>query len=185
MKETCFEKFGEKVKHWITFNEPHIFSTQGYDLGLEAPGRCTFCKAGSSATEPYIVAHNLLLSHATAANIYTKNYKPKQKGSIGISLDVTWYEPASNSTADVEATKRAQDFQLGWFLDPLIFGDYPKSMKERVKKRLPVFSKFEASLVKGSLDFVGINHYTTYYAWNRTVALNDTLQDSGALTIRK
>uniref|UniRef100_A0A803QPV1 Reverse transcriptase domain-containing protein n=1 Tax=Cannabis sativa TaxID=3483 RepID=A0A803QPV1_CANSA len=183
--ETCFEKFGEKVKHWITFNEPHIFSTQGYDLGLEAPGRCTFCKAGSSATEPYIVAHNLLLSHATAANIYTKNYKPKQKGSIGISLDVTWYEPASNSTADVEATKRAQDFQLGWFLDPLVFGDYPKSMKERVKKRLPVFSKFEASLVKGSLDFVGINHYTTYYAWNRTVALNDTLQDSGALTIRK
>ncbi|KAF4368196.1 hypothetical protein F8388_022829 [Cannabis sativa] len=117
-----------------------------YDLGLEAPGRCTFCKAGSSATEPYIVAHNLLLSHATAANIYTKNYKPKQKGSIGISLD---------------------------------------SMKERVRKRLPVFSKFEASLVKGSLDFVGINHYTTYYAWNRTVALNDTLQDSGALTIRK
>ncbi|XP_062111397.1 beta-glucosidase 40-like isoform X2 [Humulus lupulus] len=181
--ETCFEKFGGKVKHWITFNEPHIFSVQGYDFGLEAPGRCSFCRAGSSATEPYIVAHNVLLSHATVADIYRKKYKPKQKGSIGISLDVTWYEPASNSTADVEATKRAQDFQLGWFLDPLIFGDYPKSMRERVRKRLPVFSKFEASLVKGSLDFVGINHYTTYYGWNRTMALNDTVQDSGALTI--
>ncbi|XP_030483928.2 beta-glucosidase 40 [Cannabis sativa] len=188
--ETCFEKFGDRVKHWITFNEPHTFSIQGYDVGLQAPGRCSiilhlFCRAGNSATEPYIVAHNVLLSHATVVDIYRKNYKSKQKGCIGISLDVMWYEPASNSTADVEATNRAQDFQLGWFLDPLIFGDYPKSMRERVRNRLPVFTKSEASLVKGSLDFVGINHYTTYYGSKSSLAtiLNDTLADSGALTV--
>lgn len=78
--ETCFQLFGDRVKHWITFNEPHTFSIQGYDVGLQAPGRCSillhlFCRAGNSATEPYIVAHHVLLSHATVADIYRKKYK--------------------------------------------------------------------------------------------------------------
>lgn len=78
--ETCFQKFGDRVKHWITFNEPHTFAVQGYDVGLQAPGRCSllgrlFCRAGNSATEPYIVAHNVILSHATVADIYRKKYK--------------------------------------------------------------------------------------------------------------
>ncbi|KAL5553657.1 hypothetical protein UlMin_041058 [Ulmus minor] len=190
--ETCFEEFGDRVKHWITFNEPHTFSFQGYDVGLEAPGRCSIllhllCRAGNSATEPYIVAHNVLLSHARAADIYRKKYKPKQKGSIGLSLDVIWFESLTNSTEDIQATKRAQDFQLGWFLDPLMFGDYPSSMRKRAGKRLPKFSRSESSLIKGSFDFLGINHYTTFYAWHNTTnligeLLNDTLADSGALT---
>jgi beta-glucosidase len=72
------------VKNWITFNEPHTVSIQGYDVGLQAPGRCSillhlFCRAGNSATEPYIVAHNMLLSHGAAADIYRKKYKVKGK----------------------------------------------------------------------------------------------------------
>ena len=78
--ETCFEKFGDRVKHWMTFNEPHTFTTQGFDVGLQAPGRCSillhlFCRAGNSATEPYTVAHNILRAHATVADIYRKKYK--------------------------------------------------------------------------------------------------------------
>lgn len=80
--ETCFQKFGDRVKHWITFNEPHTFTIQGYDVGLQAPGRCSillhlFCRAGNSATEPYIVAHNALLTHAKVVDIYRKKYKVK------------------------------------------------------------------------------------------------------------
>ncbi|XP_058194871.1 beta-glucosidase 40-like isoform X2 [Rhododendron vialii] len=191
--ETCFEKFGDRVKHWTTFNEPHTISTQGYDTGLFAPGRCSIllhllCKAGNSATEPYIVGHNLLLAHATVADIYKTKYKQKQHGSLSISFNVIWYEPATNSIEDIEATQRAQDFQLGWFLDPLIFGDYPSSMKDRVGSRLPRFTKAESALLKGSLDFVGINHYTTFYAWHNTthieeVLLHDTTSDAGAITL--
>ncbi|XP_057481585.1 beta-glucosidase 40-like [Actinidia eriantha] len=191
--ETCFEKFGDRVKHWITFNEPHTFTTQGYDVGLQAPGRCSillhiFCRGGNSATEPYIVGHNVLLSHATVVDIYRRKYKPKQHGSVGVSFDVIWFEPATNSTADIEAAQRAQDFQLGWFIEPLIFGEYPSSMITRVGSRLPRFTKAESALLKGSLDFIGINHYTTFYAKPNTtniigVLLNDSIADSGAITL--
>nr|AUO68304.1 putative glycoside hydrolase [Populus trichocarpa] len=194
--ETCFEIYGDRVKHWITFNEPHTVAIQGYDVGLHAPGRCSiflhlFCRAGSSATEPYIVAHNILLSHGTVADIYRKKYKAKQRGSLGISLDVIWFEPATNTTNDIEAAQRAQDFQLGWFIEPLILGNYPITMRNRVGDRLPNFTENDVALVKGSFDFVGINHYTTFYARSNDSlfgdligkVLNDSLADSGAITL--
>ncbi|KAL8122289.1 hypothetical protein AgCh_018874 [Apium graveolens] len=188
--ETCFQEFGDRVKHWMTFNEPHTFAIQGYDLGLEAPGRCSilshlYCKDGNSATEPYIVGHNVLLAHGTATDIYRKMYKQKQNGIVGLAFDTFWYEPTTNSTADIEAAGRAMEFNLGWFLDPLMFGDYPSSMRSRVGSRLPKFSEAESTLLKGSLDFVGINHYTTWYAMNSSVEsfLNDSIADIGALTL--
>ncbi|KAK6133889.1 hypothetical protein DH2020_032350 [Rehmannia glutinosa] len=182
----------DKVKYWITFNEPHTVAVQGYDVGLQAPSRCSillgaFCRAGNSASEPYTVGHNMLLSHAIVVDIYKKKYKPKQQGSIGITLDSFWYEPATNSSADIQATQRAIDFNLGWFIEPLIVGDYPKSMRSRVGSRLPRFSPAQSNLLKGSFDFIGINHYTTWFAKENTtniigVALNDTLADSGTFT---
>ncbi|XP_014492884.1 beta-glucosidase 40 [Vigna radiata var. radiata] len=185
--ELCFEKFGDRVKNWITFNEPHTFAMMGYDLGIEAPGRCSIllhqlCRHGNSSTEPYIVAHNVLNSHAILVDIYRKKYKKIQGGSIGISLDVIWVEPATNSKEDIEAAQRALDFQLGWFLEPLVYGDYPKIMRKRVGNRLPTFSKSQATLLKGSFDFVGINHYTTLYVYNVAVSLHDYIEDSGVLT---
>jgi beta-glucosidase len=71
-----------------------------------------------------------------------------------------------------------------------MFGDYPSSMRSRVGNRLPKFSPSEAALVKGSLDFVGINHYTTFYARNNSTnvigtLLHDSIADSGAITLRK
>ncbi|KAK9060100.1 hypothetical protein SSX86_020804 [Deinandra increscens subsp. villosa] len=191
--ETCFQKFGDRVKNWMTFNEPHTFTVQGYDVGLQAPGRCSillrlYCRAGNSATEPYIVGHNVLLSHATAFDIYKRKYKARQNGRIGIAFDVIWYVSGTNKTEDIEATQRAQDFQLGWFLDPVMFGDYPSSMRTRVGDRLPKFSKLQSALLKGSIDFVGINHYTTWYAWHNStsiigVLLNDSVADSGSITL--
>ncbi|KAJ0094502.1 hypothetical protein Patl1_16706 [Pistacia atlantica] len=172
---------------------------KGYDVGLQAPGRCSilnrlFCRAGNSATEPYIVAHNVLLAHGNAADIYRKKYQARVSVLVHSCAARTRFIMLINivgqlrSLGDIVATQRAQDFQLGWFLDPVMFGDYPSSMRSRVGGRLPRFSKSEAALVKGSVDFVGINHYTTFYASNDTLniiggLLNDSLADSGAITL--
>ncbi|KAF8378817.1 hypothetical protein HHK36_030166 [Tetracentron sinense] len=177
--ETCFQKFGDRVKHWITFNEPHNYAIQGYDVGLEAPGRCSillrlFCRAGNSATEPYIVAHNVLLSHATVADIYRKKYKKQQHGSVGISLDVVWYEPRSNSTDDIKAAHRAQDFQFGclqrWKSNRRPGMDDPNnpfiSIKDALKdeKRIKYHNDYLSNLL-ASIKEDGCN-VRGYFAWS-------------------
>ncbi|XP_043695088.1 beta-glucosidase 44-like [Telopea speciosissima] len=168
--EFCFKTFGDRVKNWMTFNEPRVVAALGYDNGFFAPARCSKpfgnCTAGNSATEPYIVAHNLLVSHATAVKRYREKYQAKQKGRIGILLDFVWYEPLTRRKADQLAAQRARDFHVGWFLHPIVYGEYPRTMQDIVGKRLPKFTEEEVKMVKGSSDFVGINQYTAYYMYD-------------------
>jgi beta-glucosidase/6-phospho-beta-glucosidase/beta-galactosidase len=49
------------------------------------------------------------------------------------------------------------------FAHPIIYGDYPQSMKTLVGHRLPKFTEAQSKLLKGSLDFLGVNYYTTNY----------------------
>ncbi|XP_024540820.1 beta-glucosidase 4 isoform X1 [Selaginella moellendorffii] len=164
--ETCFAAFGDRVKHWITFNEPLQFSVLGYGLGIHAPGRCSdrrYCKAGDSATEPYLAGHNVILSHAAAVKIYREKFKALQGGVVGITVDAEWAEPMTDSVDDKVASQRRLEFQLGWFLDPFFFGDYPATMREYVGDRLPKFTPEEQKSVRGSVEFVGINHYSSRF----------------------
>jgi len=164
--ETCFNAFGDRVKHWITFNEPLTFTNLGYGTGTHAPGRCsnrTVCTEGNSATEPYIAAHYVLLAHAEAVAIYRKYYQPHQRGIIGITLNIDWAEPLSDSAEDKLAAERHIEFQLAWYADPVFKGDYPESMKQYVGDRLPKFTEAQKNLLKGSHDYFGMNHYTSGY----------------------
>lgn len=155
--EICFQHFGDRVKHWITINEAWVVAMLGYGQGIFAPGRI-------SNSEPYLAAHHLLKAHAKAVRIYREKYQYKQKGLIGITNNCDWREPLTNTYEDHAAAQRALEFFLGWFADPIYKGDYPESMRERVKKRLPVFSPSDRELILGSSDFFGLNHYTTMYA---------------------
>jgi beta-glucosidase len=65
---------------------------------------------------------------------------------------------------DVAAANRALAFFFGWFYDPIIFGKYPDEMTSLITDgRLPTFTPEESQMVKGSLDFVGMNHYTSSF----------------------
>ncbi|KAJ8509851.1 hypothetical protein OPV22_000285 [Ensete ventricosum] len=164
----CFSEFGDRVKYWITINEPNVDPILGHDFGIFAPGRCSYpfglnCTEGNSSTEPYIAAHNLLLSHASAASLYKEKYQVKQGGYIGITLLALWYEPFTDLAEDVAAAKRAMDFQVGWFVDPLVHGTYPSVMREFVGSRLPSFEPEESKMLRGSFDFIGLNHYVAVF----------------------
>jgi len=154
--DLCFERFGDRVKHWITLNEPWVVAILGYGQGVFAPGRI-------SNSEPYLAAHHLILAHARAVQLFRNKYG-HQNGQIGITNNCDWREPLTQSQKDKEASERALLFFLGWFADPIYKGDYPSVMKERLGERLPNFSSEEKAMIKGSSDFFGLNHYTTMYA---------------------
>ncbi|KAF3773562.1 6-phospho-beta-galactosidase [Nymphaea thermarum] len=155
--DVCFREFGDRVTYWTTLNEPNMFALGGYDKGILPPQRCSSpygyaeCETGNSCTEPYIVTHNMLLAHAAVARLYKQKYMAKQHGLIGITIFTFWFAPQTNGTEDVAAAKRALDFML----------DYPEVMKKNAGSRLPSFSRTQSALMKGSFDFIGINHYET------------------------
>ncbi|WZY70196.1 hypothetical protein YC2023_002436 [Brassica napus] len=167
--EICFQRFGDRVKNWITINQPYTIPTRGYATGTDAPGRCSAwlnknCYEGDSATEPYIVAHHVLLAHATVVNLYRQKYQLIQAGEIGITMITRWFLPYNNSDENLKAVERAKEFFHGWFMGPLTKGHYPLIMKQILKERLPRFTTIEALLVKGSYDFIGVNYYMTQFA---------------------
>ncbi|KAK2637115.1 hypothetical protein Ddye_031907 [Dipteronia dyeriana] len=152
--ELCYRNFGDRVKQWITVNEPLTFASLGYANGAFAPGRCSNCSWGNSGTEPYIVSHHLLLAHAAAVKLYRDKYQV-----IAVPLNI-------ESETDHQAASRSLSFSYDWFLEPLKSGSYPADMVNNVGERLPRFNKEQSLMVQGSFDFLGLNYYTSNYATN-------------------
>ncbi|KAI1769602.1 glycoside hydrolase family 1 protein [Hypoxylon sp. FL1150] len=156
-----------KCKNWITFNEPWCSSILGYSTGFFAPGHTSNrakSAIGDSSREPWIVGHNLLVAHGRAVKVYRDEFKPTDKGQIGITLNGDYTYPWDpEDPRDVEAANRKIEFAISWFADPIYFGKYPDSMRKQLGDRLPEFTAEELALVHGSNDFYGMNHYTADY----------------------
>ncbi|TBU43006.1 beta-glucosidase [Dichomitus squalens] len=162
----CFERFGDRVKYWcvLTHNEPWCISILGHGRGVFAPGRSsdrTRSPEGDSSTEPWIVGHNLILAHAYACKLYREEFKAKQGGTIGITLNGDMALPYDDSPENITAAQHALDVAIGWFADPIYLGDYPAFLKEMLGDRLPCFTPEELAVVTGSSEFYGMNTYTT------------------------
>jgi beta-glucosidase len=176
----CFNAFGDRVKHWITFNEPDVICGHGYSTGVFAPGRSSDrsrCPEGDSSSEPWLVAHHLLLAHAHAVKLYREDFEHAQKGQIGITLNGDWCEPYSATDKEgtpfskvlTIAAQRRLEFWIGHYADPVyLTGDYPACMRVQLGSRLPTFMPEESTLLKGSSDFYGMNTYTSDYIKDRT-----------------
>nr|KAJ0188398.1 hypothetical protein LSAT_V11C900493870 [Lactuca sativa] len=182
LAETCYKYFGDRVKYWITINEPNLFTNAAYESGDFPPARCSEpfgnCLAGNSDVEPLIVMHNMLLANGKATKLY---HDTTHGGSIGIVVSCLMYEPLTNTDLDREAAERAFAFNIGWVLDHLIYGDYPEEMHKYLGSRLPSFSLEEKNLLKNSIDFIGINHYSTMYTKD---CINSSCSSTGAHAIQ-
>ncbi|XP_051571362.1 cytosolic beta-glucosidase-like isoform X2 [Myxocyprinus asiaticus] len=163
----CFKTFGDRVKLWITLNEPYVCAKLGHEDGIIAPG---IKEPGISA---YLAAHNMLRAHTKAWHSYNADFRHLQGGQISLALNSDWTEPLDpGCPKDVAATERYKAFTLGWFAWPVFCtGDYPESMRSRIEakslelgynqgSRLPHFSKNEP-LPLGTADFFALNYYTS------------------------
>lgn len=156
--EVLFQNFGDRVKHWFTFNEPF----------------CTSVYGTYGDKDPYTIAHNAILAHASVYRLYEAKYKTNQKGTVGIVLNTAHFYPQDPSNAaDVEAAQRGYDFWYGWFLDPLTKGSYPESMQKTVGDRLPKFTAEQVKSIVGAVDFVALNYYFPYLTSPGTIPTTD------------
>ncbi|XP_066292362.1 lactase-like protein isoform X3 [Branchiostoma lanceolatum] len=173
----CFQKFGDRVKRWATFNEPWSFIVPGYGLGVSPPQMLFGMKR-----RQYEVAHVVIKAHARAWHTYNDSFRAQQGGEVGIVLGALWGQPRNTSDPrDVQAADNFEQFFLGWFANPIYGnGDYPDAMKQMINgdsvadPRLPVFTEAEKAYVRGSADFVGLNQYSAVliYASDHTFPLD-------------
>ncbi|XP_029968128.1 lactase-phlorizin hydrolase-like [Salarias fasciatus] len=174
----CFATFGDRVKFWITFQQPYTIAWLGYGIGQYPP------RIRNPGTAPYQVGHNLIKAHATAYHTYDDKYRGSQFGKVSIALNADWIEPAdANNPREIYAADRAMQFQLGWFAHPIFKnGDYPDALKWQVgnkselqelsESRLPSFSEEDKNFIKGTADMFCTNHYTSRIAGHAITAIN-------------
>ncbi|KAI8476683.1 MAG: glycoside hydrolase superfamily [Monoraphidium minutum] len=156
--EQCYKLFGDRVKKWVTFNEPWVVCNIQWGNGDMAPG------INEGEQGRWTCGHMLLLAHGNAVKIYRDKYQKKQGGKIGMALWSEWSEPFTDSEEDKRAAQNKMDIDFGWFADVIHFGDYPDVVKRVKAAYLPVFTAAEKALLKMSYDYVGMTLYTAKYA---------------------
>lgn len=157
--DLMYREFGKKVIYWTTFNEPLTFVTQGYAYGTAPPG------ISDSWSAMYTATHHVLLSHAHSVKLF-RDYKGKgiidSSARISIALNCDIGLPLdADDELDVIAAERKNQFTLGWYLLPIVTGDYPSVMTERAGDNMQTFTAEEKQLLKGSYDLLMLNHYST------------------------
>lgn len=141
--------FGDRVARWVTVNEPATVTTNGYALGLHAPGESQLLKA-LPTVHHQLLGHGLAMQALRAANV---------PGEIGMTNVYSPMVPASINPLDKLSTSLMDVFQNRLFADPVLLGKYPD-----VVRAATFFSSFSPSeedmqLISQPLDFYGLNYY--------------------------
>jgi beta-glucosidase len=149
--ETCINSLGDRVKHWMVFNEPWVFTFLGYNIGFHAPGirdRAMGMRA----------MHIVNLAHAAAVKTMRAAGTAEAIGSA-YSMSSTY--PHTGSAEDRAAAERYHGFYNDWFLRPPMRGEYPPTyLDQEAALAESDVRPGDMEAVKAPLDFIGINLYT-------------------------
>ena len=148
-----YTHLGDRVKTWITLNEPWVSAFVGHEQGRHAPGIRDFATAVQAG-------HVLLHAHALAVGAF-RELGP-HGARVGITLDLHHVYPWSDGLSDQGAALRCDGHVNRWFLDPVFTGTYPRDM-------LDLYARHHAApdvqpgdmeaLAKQPVDFLGVNYY--------------------------
>ena len=159
--EVVAARLGDRVKHWMTINEPPCVIGLGYHEGVFAPGlKLTFA-------ECLLGAHHVLLAHGRAVQALRAGCKHK----VQISLAHTSREriPETETPANIEAARRGYFastdramWNLSWWADPMFLGHYPEQGLKAFAADLPTITDADLKLIAQPLDFIGYNCYSGF-----------------------
>jgi len=147
--QTLFRTLDDRVKLWVTLNEPWVVVDGGYLHGVLAPGQ----------RNPYaapIAAHHLLRAHAAAVHVY----RAEGRHQIGLVVNLEPKYPAQETVENLSATMRADAYFNRHYLDPVFLGHYPPELAEIFGAAWPTFADADLDFIRQPLDFLGINYYS-------------------------
>ena len=147
--DVMFRKLDDRVQLWTTLNEPWVVTDGGYLQGTLAPGH-------RNRFEAPLAAHHLMLAHGAAVQAYRATGRNK----IGLAVNIEPKYPASQSEADVAATRRADAYMNRQFLDPALLGAYPDELVDVFGEAWPHWPAPDLEQIRQPIDFVGVNYYT-------------------------
>jgi beta-glucosidase len=139
----------DRVKTWVTLNEPWVVTDGGYLHGALAPGHRNLFEAP-------IATHNLMLAHGRGVQAY----RAVGRNRIGIVVNLEPKYAASESDEDLAATRRADAYMNRQYLDPVMLGSYPDELREIFGEAWPEHSAEDMRTIRQPIDFIGINYYT-------------------------
>jgi beta-glucosidase len=152
------ENFGEKIQHWITFNEPNIFLGFGYESGIWPPGKTNDLNGYFKAYQGMLTAHELAYKSIKEYNpshqvgfsqnmYYFQSYQESQEGEAGDTNKPKIKPKAETNTSHISPYKRRVDLD---------------QVPAVIRDQLHNYSFIESCLDMGSLDFLGVNYYTRF-----------------------
>jgi beta-glucosidase len=147
--EAVVARLGDRVRHWITHNEPWVHAWIGHAWGQHAPGR-------TSESDAVAAAHHLLLSHGWGVEAIRRAVPDAH---VGITLNLAHAYPASDTPEDEAAAWRVDGEGNRWFLDPVFRGAYPADLLERNELVAPHLRDGDLDAISVPLDFLGVNNY--------------------------
>ena len=154
------DKLSDRVKLWVTQNEPQCFIGLGHLDGVHAPG--DKLKFG----DYLLAAHNGMRAHAKSVQALRAHAKDPKATKIGYVLSAQIAQPASDKPEDVEAARAAtlgvsgrHEWNNAWWTDPVVLGKYPDDGVAEYGKDLPKFKPSDLDEMKQPIDFLGLNIY--------------------------
>ncbi len=167
--EAISHALGDRVKNWITLNEPWVSAFIGYKEGEHAPG-LTDMNAAVAAS------HHLLLAHGKAVPITRAN---AADAKVGITLNLGVHQPASPSIADRKLTTWVDGYINRFFLDPLVGRGYPQDILDSYGTPLDFVLSGDMETIAVPIDFLGINYYT------RGIVRDEKAEENLPITLRR
>ena len=151
------EKLKDRVKHWITINEPWVYAMPGVLFGAHAPGK-------RNPWAAFRTIHNLLLAHATSMKAIKSLDDTLQ---VGIVLNLMPIFPMTDTERDHKAVDIADLFHNRIKLDPLFKGQYPDQLVKKLRFCWPKMHPGDLELISTPGDFLGVNYYTRAHAYHK------------------
>ncbi len=145
------QRIGDRVRHWMTLNEPWVVAHLGHRTGQHAPGLV------GSRTE-LDVAHHLLLGHGLATQALRAGHRSAE---VGIALNLEPRTPRSDHPLDREAAALEEGLMNRWFLEPLFRRRYPEDVMNLARWPGSVISEGDLDTIGQPIDAIGLNYYRT------------------------